>query len=172
MPKNLTTHIYCFDDHRRFTEEIRKKFDDPSRYIIHSFQTRDEMIDWFFKEKENSSCKIAIIGVHDSEEQSELTDQLVTGILKSDPRTGIILLCPPEKIVEMKKIMKFNIDAYIPQNANFVLRVHNVAKKHFSEHNIRLHRKLRNRSLLALLTFIVFSVVLIIFARLRFPELF
>lgn len=172
MPNNIRTYLYCFDDHRVFTEEIRKKFDDPARYIIHSFQTREELIGSLKSEKENRSCKIAIIGVHDSGEQADLTNQLTGEIRKTDPRTGIILLCPPDKTEDIKKNLKFNIDAYIPRNSNFILRVHNMVKKLFSEHNIRIHRKRRNRSLIVLSLFLLVTIILAFFVRFRFPEFF
>ncbi len=39
-------------------------------------------------------------------------------IKKIDHRTGLILIGPPDKMEEIKKTVKFNIDAYIPKNAN------------------------------------------------------
>lgn len=172
MAANIRTSLYCFDAHRSFTEEIRKKFDDQERYVIHSFQSHDDLIASLKKEKENKSCKVSIIGVTDSSEQNDLTDRLTSEIRKISPLAGIILIFAPEKMDEVKKNLKFNIDAYIPQNSNFVLRVHNFVKKILSEHNITIHRKRRNRSLLVLFLFLVFSVLFAIFASFKFPLFF
>jgi hypothetical protein len=171
MTKNLKTQLFCFDTHRLFTEEIRKKFDDHSRYVIHSFQTADELSAITSDRKENS-CKIAIIGTPDSREQAELVDHLTLILKKADPLFGIILVCPPDKIEEIRKVVKFNIDEYIPQNRNFILRVHNTVKKIFSEYSIIIHKKRRNRSLLVVLGFLIFSILMLILARIKFPEFF
>ena len=44
MAKNIKTHLFCYDDHRGFTEDVRKRFTDTSRYTVISFQTREEFI--------------------------------------------------------------------------------------------------------------------------------
>ena len=72
-------------------------------------------------------------------------------IKKIDHRTGLILIGPPDKMEEIKKTVKFNIDAFIPKNANSILRIHNTVKKLISEHSIGIFRKRRNISLYVLL---------------------
>lgn len=172
MPKTIKTNLYCFDDHRTFTEEIRKKFDDKLRYVIHSFSTRDDFISMLKNERESNACKIAIIGSHDSKEHYEMVEHLSIEIKKYDPSTGIIILCQPGKVEAATKTLKFNIDAFIPQNSNSILRIHNAVKKLFSEHNIRIYRKRRNRSLAVLTAFVIISVLLWILAYVRFPGFF
>jgi len=68
--------------------------------------------------------------------------------------------------------MKFNIDAYIPKNANSILRIHNTVKKLISEHNIGIFRKRRNFSFYILLAFLLLSALLIIVAYFKLPEYF
>jgi DNA-binding NarL/FixJ family response regulator len=171
MPKTIKTHLYLFDDQRSFTEDIRKKFDDPSRYIIHSLQTRNDLLREIKNNKDIKSFKVAIISLHD-QEYLEMTGELISGILKSQPTAGIIILCSPGKTDEIAKSMKYNVDAFIPHNANFIMRVHNSIKKLISEHNIRIHRKRRNRSVLALIIFLIISVAFLILAHFRFPGIF
>ena len=171
MIKNLKTHLFCFDSHRLFTEEIRKKFDDHSRYVIHSFQTTGELPVIASDSKENS-CKIAIIGIHDGMEQAEVIDHLTISLKKTDPLFGIILLCPPDKTEDIRKLIRFNVDEYIPQNRNFVLRIHNTVKKIFSEYSIAIHKKRRNRSLLVVFGFLLFCLLLLMLARIKFPGFF
>ena len=172
MKRNIKTHLYCYDDHRIFTEEIRKKFTDSSRYTILSFQTRNDYISYLKKEKENKYCKISIIGMHDTKEQYELIDQLTLETKEIDPKNRLILLCPPDKIEEIKKNLKFSSDAYVPQNANSVLRVHNTVKKLISEHSITIFKKRRNVSLLVMLAFILLSALLFLIAFFRMPKYF
>ena len=76
MAKNIKTHLYCYDDHRGFAEDVRKRFTDLSRYTVVSFQTREEFLDNIEAEKEHVFCKIAILGLHDTKEQIEMIDQL------------------------------------------------------------------------------------------------
>src|SRR5512133_1557748 len=169
MPATIKTSLYCLDAHRSFTEELIKKFDDRERYMIHSFQAHDDLIASLRKEKENKLCKVAIIGVTETKEQNDLTDRLTSEIRQTNPLTGIILIFPPGKMDDVKRNLRFNIDSYIPQNANFVLRVHNFVKKILSEHNIAVHRKRRNMSLLVLFLFLTFSVLLAGIAAFKFP---
>jgi len=166
------TYLICYDDHRNFTEDVKKRFSDTSRYQVVSFHTKQDMISFCVKESENSSCKVAIIGVPDTREQFGSIDELTQEIKNSDPGTGLILLVPPEKMEDLKKSVRFNIDAYIPRNANSVLRIHNTVKKLFSEYNIAVYRKKRNFSLYVLLAFFILTAILIIVAFFRFPEYF
>lgn len=172
MAKNVKTHLYCYDDHRGFSEDVRKRFDDISRYIVLSFQTREEFIDQLEAEKEHNFCKIAILGLHDTTEQFEMIDQLTLDIKKIDPGTGLILLGPPDKMEVIKKTLKFNIDAYIPKNGNSILRIHNTVKKLISEHSLGIFRKKSNFSIYVLLGFLLLSVILLILAFFRLPQYF
>jgi len=172
MAKNVKTHLYCYDDHRGFSEDVRKRFTDQSRYTVVSFQTREEFINHLAAEKENNFCKVAILGLHDTKEQFEMIDQLTVEIKKIDPRTGLILLGPPDKMEVIRKTLKFNIDAYIPKNTNSILRIHNTVKKLISEHSIGIFRKKRNISIYILLGFLLLSALLIIAAYFRLPQYF
>ena len=172
MPKNIKTHLYCYDDHRGFSEDVRKRFTDQSRYTVVSFQTREEFINHLLEEKEYDFCKVAILGLHDTKEQFEMIDKLTIEIKKIDPKTGLILLGPPDKMEIIKKTLKFNIDAYIPKNTNSILRVHNTVKKLISEHSIRIFRKKRNLSIYVLVGFLLLSILFILFAYFKLPQYF
>jgi DNA-binding NarL/FixJ family response regulator len=172
MAKNIKTHIYCYDDHRAFSEDVRKRFTDQSRYAVFSFQTRQELIKSLEAEKENRFCKVVILGIHDTKEQFDMIEQLTMDIKKIDTGTGLILLGPPDKMDTIRKTMKFNIDAYIPKNGNSILRLHNTVKKLISEHSIGIFKKKRNLSIYILLGFILLSAILILAARFRLPQYF
>jgi DNA-binding NarL/FixJ family response regulator len=172
MSKNIKTHLFCYDDHRGFTEDVRKQFNDAGKYTVVSFQTREDFLNHLEKEKDHNFCKVAILGFHDTKEQFGMIDQLTMEIKKIDQRTGLILLGPPEKIEEIKKLVKFNIDAYIPKNANSILRIHNTVKKLISQHSIGIFKKQRNLSLYVLLTFLFLSALFLVFAWFRLPQYF
>jgi hypothetical protein len=101
-----------------------------------------------------------------------MIDKLAVEIKKIEPKTGIILLGPPDKMELIKKILKFNIDAYIPKNTNSILRIHNTVKKLISEHSIAIFKKKKNISVYFLLGLILIAVILILVARFRFPQYF
>jgi len=172
MPKNIKTHLYCYDDHRGFSEDVKKRFTDLTRYTVVSFPTREEFIKHLEAEKESNFCKIAILGLHDTNEQFEMINQLTMEIQRIDPATGLILVGPPDKIETIKKIAKFNIDAYIPKNGNSILRIHNTVKKLISEHSLGIFRKKANISAYILLAFILLSLGLIVAAYYKMPEYF
>jgi hypothetical protein len=172
MAKNIKTYLFCFDDHRGFAEDVRKRFLDTSRYTVVSFQTSEDLIEHLKKEKEHNFCKVAILGVHDTKEQLEMIDHLTVEIKSIDRRTGLILLGQADRMEEIKKYLKYNIDAYIPKNANAILRIHNTVKKLISEHSIGIFKKRRNLSLYILLAFLLLSVLLILIAYFELPGYF
>jgi hypothetical protein len=172
MPKNIKTHLYCYDDHRGFAEDVKKRFTDLSRYTVDSFPTREEFINHLEAEKENNFCKIAILGLHDTNEQFEMVNQLTMEVQRIDSKTGLILLGPADKMETIKKIAKFNIDAYIPKNANSILRIHNTVKKLISEHSLGIFRKKAVLSVYILLGFLLLALGLIVVAYFKMPEYF
>jgi len=172
MAKSIKTNIICYDDHRGFTFDVRKRFSDSSRYKVVSFPTREEFINHLKVEKVNNIFKIAILGAHDTIEQFEMINELANEIKMIDPQAGLIILCPPDRMEEIRETIKFNIDAYIPKNTNAVLRIHNIVKKLISEHNISIFRRRRNFSLYVLLAFILLSAILILIAWFRLPQYF
>jgi hypothetical protein len=110
--------------------------------------------------------------MHETKEQFDMIDKLTMEIKRIDSSTGIILLGPPDKMDEIKKIVKFNIDAYIPKNSNSILRIHNMVKKLISEHGIVIYRRKRNISLYLLLAFMLLSIIIILISYFYFPEYF
>lgn len=172
MPSTIMTYLICYDDHRSFTEDIRKRFSDSTRYTVTSFHTQQEFKDHFSEQMDNSSCKVAIIGVPDAKEQFEMIEEMTMEIKRYDQKTGLILLVPADKMEDLKKVVMFNIDAYIPKNANTVLRIHNAVKKLISEHSMTIFRKQRNFALYVLLAFLVFCGLLILVAFFRIPQYF
>lgn len=172
MAKNIKTHLFCYDEHRGFADEVKKKFTDASRYTILSFQTQEDFLRSFQSQKENRYCKIAVFVLHDLKNEFADVEYLSSEAIKTDPAAGIILICPPEKIEEIKKSLKFNIDAYIPHNSNSILRLHNAVKKLISEHNIGVFRRRRNISLIVLFSFLLFSILFLLAAYFRLPQYF
>jgi DNA-binding NarL/FixJ family response regulator len=172
MAKTTKTYLFCFDDHRSFSEEVKKRFSDTTRYIVLSFQTSDDIITRLKEESENKFCKVAILGSHDSKENYEMIDHLSVEIKNIDKRTSIIILAPPEKIDDVRKSIRFNIDSYIPRNTNTILRIHNTVKKLMSEYSLIDFRNKRNFSFYILLAFLFISILFAIIAYFKLPMFF
>jgi DNA-binding NarL/FixJ family response regulator len=166
------TYILCYDDHRSFTEDIRKRFSDETRYQVESYHNVQEFMENWRRDREKNSCRVAIIGVPDAKEQFEMIDEMTLDIKKADPAAGLILLVQPEKMDDLKKAVRFNIDAYIPRNSNSILRIHNAVKKLISEQNITIFRRKRNFSFYVLLGFLLLAGVLILIVWLKLPRYF
>jgi DNA-binding NarL/FixJ family response regulator len=172
MAKPVKTYLFCYDDHRNFAEDVKKRFSDQSRYTVVIFHNMEDFVNHQIKLKEHNFCKVAILGLQDTKENFEIIDHLTVEIKKIDRSTGIILLGPPDKMEEIKKTIRINIDSYIPRNANQVLRVHNTVKKLVSEHSLFIYRKRRNFSLYFLLIFLAAAVLLTVIAYFEFPLYF
>ncbi len=172
MVKTVLTHLYCYDDFRGFSEDVRKRFSDPAKYRISTYVSGPEFVARIAAEKNPGICKVAIIGVHDSSDHFEMTERLTRELKQSNPETGLILLTTPERLEEIKKAIRFNIDAYIPKNSNTALRIHNAVKKLISEYQLKIFRRRRNLAIYSLLAALIFSGILFLIARLRLPEYF
>ncbi len=172
MVSNIKTHLYCYDDHRAFSEDVKKRFAGTGRYTVLSYPTREDFIAILEKERESHFCKVAILGVHDTPEQIQMIDKLTVEIKKIDPLTGLILIVPADKQEDIKKVIKYNIDACIPKNANTILRIHNIVKKLISEHSIGIFRKRRNLSLYILTGFIIIAAIATAIAYFKMPHYF
>lgn len=172
MAKSTKTHLFCLDDHKSFSEDVKKRFSDTGRYMVSVCHNREDYIRHFTDEREHNFCKVAILGVHDSKENLEMIDHLIADIKKIDQSTGIIILSPADKMDEVKKSARFNVDSYIPRNANTILRIHNTVKKLISEHSLLIFRKRRNFSFYVLIAFILISLLFVVISYFRLPMFF
>jgi hypothetical protein len=172
MPGIKQTYLFCYDEHRTFFEEVRKRFSDTSKYTVVSFSSREDFLKHLSGEKEHRYCKVAVLVFYELKENGFLIENLTGEIKKTDPDTGLILIYPAEIGEELKKAVKFNIDAYIPRNNNSILRLHNIVKRLISKHNLEIFRRRRNRSLYILAIFLLLCAIIVLLAYLELPEYF
>ena len=172
MPESVLTYIFCLDDHKGFSEELKKKFCDTSKYFVIVSHNREDFISQAERKKDDSFCKVAVLNLHESKENFEMADKMIATMKKLDPSTGIILVAPPDKMEDLKKVARSNVDSYIPRNDNTLLRIHNTVKKHISEHTLQICRRKRAISFYALLIFLIVSILFAVVARFRLPEYF
>jgi DNA-binding NarL/FixJ family response regulator len=172
MSRLNQTYLFCFDEHRTFFEDVRKRFSDTSKYKVVSFSSKEELLKHLTGEKEHGFCKVAVLVLYEVKENGFLIENLTREIKKIDPETGLILVYPGEIAEDIKKTIKFNIDAYIPRNSNSILRLHNIVKRLISKHNLEIFRKRRNRSLYILIAFLLLCAIVVLLAYLKLPEYF
>jgi transcription termination factor Rho len=166
------SRLICYDDHRQISEDLRKRFSDPSKYKVECFHSRRDFMRIVEKPAETRSCRIAMIVVPDKSGQTDIIGKMTDRLSRTDPDAGIILIVPAPRMDEIRKVIKFNIDAYIAKNSNAILRIHNEVKKLVSEHNINVFRKRRNLSLYVLAGYIVLTALSVLIAYFRFPGYF
>jgi DNA-binding NarL/FixJ family response regulator len=172
MTRSGKTFIFCYDDHRSFSGEVRDRFSDPDKYHVVVSHNAEEFITGLRGHKDTGLCKIALIGVHDAGENMSALDSLMEEIRDVSLSIKIVLLCVPDRMEAIKKNIRYNADAYIPINSNQTLRTHNIVKRIISEHNLLIFRRRRNRSLYILIGFGVLALAFLIFASIRFSQYF
>ena len=172
MAQTKLTYLFCLDDHRNLSDEIKKRFSDTSRYKVESYFSKEELFTHFRKGLELTSCKIAIIAIPEAKEQLDKFYNISVELKKMDPGAGIILLVPPLLADDVRKSIIYNIDAYVPISQNSTLRIHNTVKKIISEHNISINRKFRNISVYFLLAFLIVSALGLFVLYLKYPDFF
>ncbi len=172
MAKINQAHLFCLDEHRTFSEDVRKRFSDASKYRIISTSSQHEFLKTLENAREHSFCKVAVITIYEAKEQDLVIENLTKAVKETDPAVWLILVYPVEKGEEIKRYLKYNIDGFIPRNDNAIIRLHNTVKRLIGWHNLEISRKRRNLSLLFLLAFAALSLILLILAYFRYPLYF
>jgi len=172
MVKIGKTFLFCYDDHKNFSDDIKKRFSDSERYIVVPTTSRNDLLKLIGTEASTHACKVVIIAIHDSKEHLEMADHLTMEIKNICSDIGIILLVQGDKMDDVRKAIRFNIDSYIPRNDNSILRIHNTVKKIISRHNLEVNGKKRKQSLYVLLIFILVSLIILLVSYFRLPEFF
>lgn len=172
MVKIGKTFIFCFDDHKNFSDDIKKRFSDTARYSVISTNSKNDLLKLIIKEADSNSCKVVIIAIYDSKEHLEMADHLSIEIKAIGADIGIILLVQGAKMEDVKKAVRFNIDSYISRNDNSILRIHNTVKKLISHRSLAINSKRRKFSLYVLLVFFLISLLVLLVSYFRLPEYF
>jgi hypothetical protein len=155
------TFIFCLDDYRSFSEDLKKRFSDPNKYRFISSDSYSDIMMQFRNTGKRCACKVVVINIYESNDQSSKVEELTRDLRQINQATGLILVYSPEKSEEIKKTFVFNIDAYIPRNGNTIPRIHNAIKKIVSEYNFKASRKRFNLSLYVLIAFLILSGILL-----------
>ncbi len=167
MGSTKPTYIYCLDEQRNFSEDVRRRFSDPAKYRVISFSSKQELIGSFSREAGHAFCRVVILSVYDEGGQSLLADEIFREISVLDRVAGLVIIFPEANGGEIRKRIGINPDALIPKNNNTILRLDNFIKKLMSERNLEISRKRRNLSIYVLLGFLVLSAVILLIAWLK-----
>jgi len=170
--KVIKTYIVCLDDHRNFSEDIKKRFSDSSKYIVSVTHNREDFLKSLGDEKGPDIFRVAIIGLHDSKDSYEYTGKIIADLKAYDKNAGVLLLAPPDKLDDVRNSLRVGVDSYIPKNANTVLRVHNTVKKLVSEHNLMFYNRRRKISVTIVIALLVLSLFFLLASRLLLPDYF
>jgi DNA-binding NarL/FixJ family response regulator len=172
MVKIGKTSIYCFDDHKSFSDDVKKRFSDSARYKVIVTYSKNDLLKFIIDEADTNTCKVVIISIHDSKDNIEIVERLTLEIKDINPDIGIILLAQNDKMEDVKGSIRFNIDSYVPKNDNSILRIHNTIKKLISHRNLAINSRRRKLSFNILLVFVLVSLILLIVSYLILPEFF
>lgn len=172
MARTNQLHLICYDEHRTYPEEMKKRFADPDKYRISLVVSQKELLKQFEADTDKSKAKVAVMVLSELNEIHENIESVARDIKRSSPCAGVMLVCPGEKIEGLRKISSLSFDDIIPKNDNSVLRLHNAVKKYVSAKNLDRMKKHRNISLIVLLAFIFLAALGIIIARVRYPVYF
>ncbi len=170
--KIIKTHIVCLDDHKTFSEDVRNRFSDATKYVVEVTHNREDLINALKKGNVPDIFSIAIVGLFDSKENIEYIESIISEIKEHNPETAILLVTPQDKTDDIRNNLKANVDSFIARNTNTTLRIHNTVKKLVSEHNLLLYTRRKNLSTTILITFIAASLLLLLIARFLLPGYF
>ncbi|MGB8492461.1 MAG: hypothetical protein WCE64_15510, partial [Bacteroidales bacterium] len=166
MARTKQTYIFCLDEKRIFPEDVRKRFSDPAKYRVMSFSSKKDLINSFSGEAGHAFCSVAVLSVYDDASNGQMTEEIISEVSAVDPDAGLVIVYPEARGDEIRKQVRFNVDAYIPNNNNSIFRLHNIVKKLISERNLEIGRRRRNLSFYVLLGILILSGVILLIARL------
>jgi hypothetical protein len=172
MTRINQAYLFCLDEHRTFSEDVKKRFSDTSKYRVIPASSQHEFLKTIENEKDHHFCKIAVITIYEAKEQRLVIENLAKAVKETDPSASLILVHPVDRGEEINKTVKFNIDGFIPRNDNAIIRLHNIVKRLIGFHNLEISRKRRKRSLVFLVIFAVLSAILLLLAYFKYPIYF
>jgi hypothetical protein len=166
------TYLFCLDDKRSYSVEVKRRFNDTSRYMVFVSPSRHELLNLVTEYLPRPGFKIAILPYYNIPDQSEPVQVLASEIQRISPDLSIVLLVHGESPEEV--VVKSGIDAYswVPASNNSILRIHNSVKKLISEKSLEIRTRKRNIAFRLLVAFLLLAVIALVTARFRFPHYF
>jgi hypothetical protein len=166
------TYLFCLDDKRSYSVEVKRRFNDADRYMVYVSQSRHELLNLVKEHLPRPGNKVAILPYYNTPDQSEPLKTLAADIQNVSPDLTIVLLVHGESPEE--SVLKSGIVAYswVPASNNSILRIHNSVKKLISEKSLEIRTRRKNIALKVLIAILILSGLVVIFAMYRFPDYF
>ncbi len=166
------TYLFCLDDKRSYSVEVKRRFNDASRYMVFVSQSRNELLNLVKEYIPRKGYKIAILPYYNLPDMSEPVQALAKEIQRISQGLSIVLLVhgdSPEETVQ-----KSGIEAYswVPASNNSILRIHNSVKKLISEKSLEVRTRRRKFAFRLFLAVLLVSLFGVVAAYLRFPQYF
>jgi len=166
------TYLFCLDDKQSYSVEVKRRFNDASRYMVFVSQSRNELLNLVKEYLLRPGYKIAILPYYNLSDMSEPVQALAAEIQRINPGLSIVLLVHGDSPEE--SVMKSGISAYswVPASNNSILRIHNSVKKLISEKSLEIRTRRRNLAFKLFIFVIAVSAIAIVAAFFRFPQYF
>ncbi|MBM3420646.1 MAG: hypothetical protein FJY11_05870 [Bacteroidetes bacterium] len=166
------TYIFCHDEKRNFSVEVRRRFNDAGRYEVIVSTGRHELLNMVKERRAGRLLKVALLPMAGTPDQNDNIRLLAEELRTISPDIQIILLVGGESPEEL--VIKSGIRPYswVPLSNNSVLRIHNSVKKLISEETLTRKSRRLKIAFRFMLAFAAASFMLVLYARLRFPQYF
>ncbi|MBE0676736.1 MAG: hypothetical protein IH591_18920 [Bacteroidales bacterium] len=166
------TYLFCLDEKRTYSVEVRRRFNDATRYEVLVSQSRHELLNLVRQHRTGRGYRVALLPFADTHDQNDPVRTIAAEIQEVSPDIILILLVTgdsPEELVAKSGIRPYS---WVPATNNSVLRIHNSVKKLISEKNLALKTKRIRRVFRILVSFLFAGLLLLIYCRFRFPQYF
>ena len=166
------TYLFCLDEKRNYSVEVKRRFNDTSRYGVLTSQSRHEFLNLVKEHRLSGALKVALLPYADTHDQNEPVKTIAADIRDVSPDIVIVLLVSGDSPEELMVKSGINPYAWVPATNNSVLRIHNLVKKLISEKNLTRKTKRMRWVLRLLIFFLIAGAGLILYCRFRFPQYF
>jgi hypothetical protein len=166
------TYLFCLDEKKSYSVEVRRRFNDATRYEVLVSQSRHELLNLVKQYRQARGLKVALLPFADTSDQNEPVKTIAAEIEMVVPDIVIILLVSGEVPEELVAKSGINAYSWVPATNNSVLRIHNSVKKLISEENLTRKIKRKKRVLGVLMASVIAVLLLLLYSRFRFPQYF
>ncbi len=172
MPHAEFTYLFCLDEKRSYSVEVKRRFNDSTRYEVITSQSRHEFLNLVKQYRAGRSTRIALLPFADTHDQNDPVKTIAAEIREVNPDIIIILLVSGESPDELVAKSGINPFAWVPATNNSVLRIHNAVKKLISEKNLTMKTRRIRRTGRILVGLIIAALLVLVYSIFRFPQYF
>ncbi len=131
------THLFCLDDKKSYSAEIKNRFSDSSRYNVIVSSSPSEIINSVKSSQAKKCFKVAVIPLPDKPDKRSAAESFAMSLLSESPDINIILMTHGDRPANLP----FPFYSSVPANNNSIHRIHNSVKRLISEVALDSRRK-------------------------------